>query len=137
MNHHSMYTLHLITQQVESIKIDLTDVNDNKATVLKTVKKIQENINKLRESYNREKSEEENSQQKYFDDVIFEFAPDNKFENGIHRHLKGMMLDMKDIKDWINAERRLMNKNDEFMHARITLIDYDADDIPDSEKIED
>ena len=137
MNHHSMYTLHLITQQVESIKIDLTDVNDNKATVLKTVKKIQENINKLRESYNREKSEEENSQQKYFDDVIFEFAPDNKFEDGIYRNLKGMMLDMKDIKNWINAERRLMNKNDEYLHARITLIDYDAEDMPDSEKIED
>ena len=132
-----MYTLHLITQQVESIKIDLTDKNDKTAEVLKTVKQIQKNINELRENYNSEKSRLENDQQHYFDEIIFEFSPDNKFENGIHRHLKGYMLDMKDINNWINAERRLMQKNDEFLHSRITLIDYDADDLPNSEKIED
>lgn len=132
-----MYTLHKITQQVESIKADLTDKNDKTAEILKTVQKIQKNINELRENYNAEKTTLENAQQHYFDEIIFEFSPDNQFEKGIHRHMRGYMLDMKDVINWITAERGIMDKNDEYLHARITLIDYDADDLPDSEKIED
>jgi hypothetical protein len=133
---HPLYTLHLITDQVESIKIDLTDKNDKTAEVLKTVKQIQKNINELRENYNSEKSKLENEQNHYFDKIIFEFAPDNEFEGGIHRVMKGIQLDMKDINNWISAERRIANKNEEYMHARITLIDYDGNDLPDSEKID-
>jgi len=134
---HPMYTLHLITQQVESIKIDLTDKNDKTAEVLKTVKQIQKNINELRENYNSEKSRLENDQQHYFDEIIFEFSEDNKFEKGVSRFMRGYMLDMVDIINFIKSERRVMDKNGEYCHSRITLIDYDADDFPDSEKIED
>lgn len=132
---HPMYTLHLITDQVESIKIDLTDKNDKTAEVLKTVKQIQKNINELRENYNSEKSKLENEQNHYFDEVIFEFAPDNKFEDGIYRRMRGIQVDMLDLSNWIHAERRIADKNDEFHHSRITLIDYDGNDLPDSEKI--
>jgi Mg2+ and Co2+ transporter CorA len=134
---HPLYTLHLITDQVESIKIDLTDKNDKTAEILKTIKQIQKNIIELRNNYNSEKNKLEHEQNSYFDEIIFEFAPDNKFEGGINRVMKGIQLDMKDLNNWISAERRLANKNDEYLHSRITLIDYDCEDIPDSEKIED
>jgi chromosome segregation ATPase len=132
-----MYTLHLITQQVESIKVDLTEKKDKTAEILKTIKQLQKNITELRDNYNSEKRKEENEQQKYFDEIIIEFAPDNSFSNGIHRHLKGISMDMKDIHNYVNTERRMANKNEEYMHARITLIDYDCEDLPDSMKLED
>jgi Mg2+ and Co2+ transporter CorA len=133
---HPLYTLHLITDQVESIKIDLTDKNDKTAEILKTIKQIQKNIIELRENYNSEKSKLENEQNHYFDEVIFEFAPDNKFEDGIYRRMRGIQVDMLDLSNWIHAERRIADKNDEFHHSRITLIDYDGNDLPDSEKID-
>lgn len=123
--------------RLNTIEKLLLSKNDNKADILVMLPEMKEVIKKIEKAFFEYQNAEEQKQQKYFDEVIFEFAPDNKFEDGIHRNLKGMMLDMKDIKNWINAERRLMNKNDEYLHARITLIDYDAEDMPDSEKIED
>lgn len=134
---HPMYNLHLINDLVESIKVDLLDVNDNKATVLKTVKIIQKNITELRNNYNAEKMKLEQEQQVYFDEVLFEFSEDNQFEKSITRQLRGYLLDMQDINNWVKSERRLQNKNDAYLHARILLTDYDCEDIPDSEKIED
>ena len=133
---HPMYTLHLITQQIDSIDIDLRSVEDEKAKVLETIKQIYKNIKELRENYNSEKSKLENEQNHYFDEVIFEFAPDNKFEDGIYRRMRGIQVDMLDLSNWIHAERRIADKNDEFHHSRITLIDYDGNDLPDSEKID-
>lgn len=134
---HPMYNLHVINDLVESIRIDLLDVNDNKSTILKTVKHIQKNITELRDNYNSEKMKLEQEQQLYFDEVLFEFSEDNQFEKSITRQLRGYLLDMQDIDNWIKAERRLQNKNDAYLHARIILTDYDCEDIPDSEKIED
>ena len=130
-----MYNLHLINDLVESIKIDLTDKKDKTAQVLKSIKEIQKNITELRNNYNSEKMKLEQEQQVYFDEVLFEFSEDNQFEKSITRKLKGYLLDMQDINNWIKAERRLQNKNDAYLHARILLTDYDCEDIPDSEKI--
>ena len=66
---HPMYTLHLITQQVESIKADLLDVNDKRAEIRSTVKDIQENIIKLREGYHSETMQKECEQIGYFENI--------------------------------------------------------------------
>ena len=60
----------------------------------------------------------------------FSLSTDNKFEDTIERKFDSYLLDMKDINNWIGAERRLQNKNDAFLHARIILIDYDGQDEP-------
>lgn len=136
MNHPVNY-LHAIGSRINLIKNLLLSVEDNKASVLAMLPEMSEAIEKATAAFFKYEKEKEEEHQKYFDEVIFEFAPDNEFEGGNHRHLKGYLLDMKDIKNWIDAERRMQNKNGEYLHSRITLIDFDVEDLPDSEKIED
>lgn len=134
---HCLYNLHLINNLVESIKIDLTDKKDKTAQVLKSIKEIQKNIIELRNNYNIEKENERDAQDGYFDNVLFEFSEDNQFEKSITRSLNGYLIDMVDIQSWIKAERRLSDKNGQYLHARVILTDYDSEDLPDNMKLED
>ena len=134
---HPLYNLYTIKNKIDSISTLLNEKKNKKAEILKIIDDIKKDSEDLRNNYNSEKNKLESEQQKYFDEIIFEFSPDNEFEGGIHRVMKGIQLDMKDINNWISAERRIANKNEEYMHARITLIDYDCEDLPDSMKLED
>ena len=134
---HPANYLSALNIKVNSIKNLLSSPNDNKTDVLAMLPEMSEAIEKATAAFFKYENLKNEEHQKYFDEVIFEFSPDSQFEGGIHRHLKGYLLDMKDIKNWVDGERRMQNKNDEYMHARITLIDYDCEDLPDSEKIED
>jgi hypothetical protein len=134
---HPLYNLYIIGNKIDSIS-SLLNAKRNKALeIKKVIEEIKKDIDELRDNYNKQNRENENEQQKYFDEVIFEFSPDNDFDGGINRVMKGIQMDMLDIKNWISAERRIANKNEEYMHARITLIDYDCEDLPDSMKSED
>lgn len=126
---HPSYNLHLINELVESIRADLTDVNDRKAQVLSTVKKIQKNIVSMRESFNQLENEKKWEQLGYFELVKIDFHIRNLDNEliGIHqREYKDFSLNMKMIKDIVNAERTLQNQNENLMSARITLEDIDA-----------
>ena len=134
---HPTNYLYGLSSRLNLIKNLLLNENDNKADILAMLPEMLEAIEKATTAFFKHEEQKNEEHQKYFDEVIFEFSTDNKFEDGIHRHLKGYLLDMKDIKNWVDAERRMQNKNDEYMHARITLIDFDAEDFPDTEKLED
>lgn len=126
---HLLYNLHLINELVESIRVDLTDVNDRKAQVLSTVKKIQKNIVSMRESFNQLENEKKWEQLGYFELVKIDFHIRNLDNEliGIHqREYKDFSLNMKMIKDIVNAERTLQNQNENLLSARITLEDIDA-----------
>jgi len=126
---HPLYNLHLINELVESIRADLTDVNDRKAQVLSTVKKIQKNIVSMRESFNQLENEKKWEQLGYFELVKIDFHIRNLDNEliGIHqREYKDFSLNMKMIKDIVNAERTLQNQNENLMSARITLEDIDV-----------
>lgn len=126
---HPLYQLHLINELVESIRVDLTDKNDKKAQVLSTVKKMQKNIVTMRESFNQLENEKKWEQLGYFELVKIDFHIRNLDNEliGIHqREYKDFSLNMKMIKDIVNAERILQNQNENLLSARITLEDIDA-----------
>lgn len=126
---HPLYDLHLINELMESIRVDLTDVNDNKSKVLSTVKKVQKNIVNLRENFNQLENEKKWEQLGYFEQVKIDFHIRNLDNEliGIHqREYKNFTVNMKMIKSIINAERALQNQNENLLSARITLEDIDA-----------
>jgi uncharacterized protein YdiU (UPF0061 family) len=133
---HPVVFLHRLTDSIQKINGLLLEKKNNKATILAMLPDMLEKINEASSGFFKHENAQNEEHQRYFDEVIFEFATDSEFEDGIHRHLKGYLMDMKDIKNWIDSERRLMNKNEEYLHARITLIDYDPEYTPDSEKLE-
>lgn len=126
---HPMYTLHLITDQIESIKVDLLDVNDNKSKVLRTIKEIQENIIKLRDDYHKEKGNEESQQLGYFENIKIEYSVKDLETDDVvalyDRQFKDSLISMKMLKNLIYAEREINNKNQQLLNARITILDID------------
>lgn len=127
---HPAHYIHKMQTFLEEMSELLKSKNDTKAELIRLVKELQKEIQPAFQSIYQKESEDEEKQQSYFDKVIFEFSTDNKFEDTIERNFEGYLLDMKDINNWIGAERRLQNKNDAFLHARIILIDYDGQDEP-------
>jgi hypothetical protein len=128
---HPMYTLHLITDQIESIKVDLLDVNDNKSKVLKTVKEIQENIIKLRDEYHKENTKKEWEQVGYFENVKIDYSVKD-VETGdvistFDRVYKDCSITMKMLKDIIYAERAIQNRCQQLLSAKVTILDLDED----------
>jgi hypothetical protein len=124
---HYIYKMQTVLEEMSEL---LKSKNDTKAELIRLVKETQKEIQPAFQSIYQKESEDEEKQQSFFDKVIFEFSTDNKFEDTIERKFDSYILDMKDINNWIGAERRLQNKNDEFLHARIILIDYDGQDEP-------
>jgi hypothetical protein len=126
---HPMYTLHLITQQVESIKADLLDVNDNKSKVLKTVEEIQGNITKLQEDYCKEQIKKEWDQVGYFENIKIEYSVKDLDTDDViaqyDRQFKDCMISIKMLKSLVYAERAIQNKNELLLNARITILDLD------------
>jgi hypothetical protein len=127
---HPAHYIHKMNNALEEMADLLKSKNDTKAELIRLVKETQKEIQPAFNSIYQKESADEEKQQSYFDKVIFEFSTDNKFENTIERKFEGYLLDMKDINNWIGAERRLQNKNDACLHARIILIDYDGQDEP-------
>lgn len=127
---HPAHYIHKMQNALEEMAELLKSKNDTKAELIRIVKETQKEMQPAFQSIYQKESEDEEKQQSYFDKVIFEFSTDNKFEDTIERNFEGYLLDMKDINNWIGAERRLQNKNDAFLHARIILIDYDGQDEP-------
>ena len=127
---HPAHYIHKMRNALEEMAELLKSKNDTKAELIKLVKETQKEIEPAFQSIYEKESEDEEKQQSFFDKVIFEFSTDNKFEDTIERKFDSYLLDMKDINNWIGAERRLQNKNDAFLHARIILIDYDGQDEP-------
>jgi hypothetical protein len=127
---HPAHYIHKMRNALEEMAELLKSKNDTKAELIKLVKETHKEIEPAFNSIYQKASEDEEKQQSYFDKVIFEFSTDNKFENTIERKFEGYLLDMKDINNWIGAERRLQNKKDACLHARIILIDYDGQDEP-------
>jgi hypothetical protein len=127
---HPAHYIHKMRNALEEMADLLKSKNDTKAELIRLVKETQKEIQPAFNSIYQKESADEEKQQSYFDKVIFEFSTDNKFENTIERKFDGYLLDMKDINNWIGAERRLQNKNDTCLHARIILIDYDGQDEP-------
>jgi|LakMenE01Jun11ns_1017448.scaffolds.fasta_scaffold9449537_2 hypothetical protein len=127
---HPAHYIHKMQTVLEEMSELLKSKNDTKAELIRLVKETQKEIQPAFQSIYQKESEDEEKQQSFFDKVIFEFSTDNKFEDTIERKFDSYLLDMKDINNLIGAERRLQNKNDEFLHARIILIDYDGQDEP-------
>ena len=126
---HPMYTLHLITQQVESIKADLLDVNDKRAEIRSTVKEIQENIIKLREDYHKETRQKEWEQIGYFENVRIDYSIKDLETDDVvalyDRVYKDCSISMKMLKNIIYAERAIQNQNEFLLSAKITILDLD------------
>ena len=126
---HPMYTLHLITQQVESIKADLLDVNDKRAEIRKTVNDIQENIVKLREDYHKETMQKECEQIGYFENVKIDYSVKDLETDDVidlySREFKHSTISMKMLKNLINAERVIQNQNEHLLSVKITILDLD------------
>lgn len=127
---HPAHYIHKMQNALEEMADLLKSKNDTKAELIRLVKETQKEMQPAFQSIYEKESEDEEKQQSFFDKVIFEFSTDNKFEDTIERKFDSYLLDMKDINNWIGAERRLQNKNDAFLHARIILIDYDGQDEP-------
>lgn len=127
---HPAHYIHKMNNALEEMADLLKSKNDTKAELIRLVKETQKEMQPAFQSIYQKESEDEEKQQSFFDKVIFEFSTDNKFEDTIERKFDSYLLDMKDINNWIGAERRLQNKNDAFLHARIILIDYDGQDEP-------
>jgi hypothetical protein len=128
---HPMYTLHLITDQIESIKVDLLDVNDNKSKVLKTVKEIQENIIKLRDEYHKENTKKEWEQVGYFENVKIDYSVKD-VETGdvistFDRVYKDCSITMKMLKYIIYAYRAIHKRCQQLLSAKVTILDLDED----------
>jgi len=126
---HPMYTLHLITQQVESIKADLLDVNDKRAEIRSTVKDIQENIIKLRENYHSETMQKECEQIGYFENIKIDYSVKDLETDDVidlySREFKHSTISMKMLKNLIYAERAIQNQNEHLLSVKITILDLD------------
>jgi len=126
---HPMYTLHLITQQVESIKADLLDVNDKRAEIRKTVNDIQENIIKLRENYHSETMQKECEQIGYFENIKIDYSVKDLETDDVidlySREFKHSTISMKMLKNLIYAERAIQNQNEHLLSVKITILDLD------------
>jgi len=126
---HPMYTLHLITQQVESIKADLLDVNDKRAEIRKTVNDIQENIIKLRENYHSETMQKECEQIGYFENIKIDYSVKDLETDDVidlySREFKNSTISMKMLKNLIYAERAIQNQNEHLLSVKITILDLD------------
>lgn len=66
-------------------------------------------------------------QQMFCDVLNIEFADNPEFNNSYTRKFDGMVADMESIKCLVFIERQLRNMNDEFLFARVTIIDTDPE----------
>lgn len=125
---HPIYDMHQIEQQI--IKIDelLHDLNDNKASIIKAIKKIKKDIADQKENFNKYETKNKWDQTAYFETVKIEFTLCDLDDNLIGKHerkYEDYSLNMKMLKDIIYSERAMHNHNEFLLSAKITLLDLD------------
>ena len=122
---HPYWYFHNVEQNINEAFDLLHDVNDNKASVIKILSELKELIKKQREDFNEFETKNKWEQITYFDNVVIEFAirdSDNEIVELFERKYQDILLNMKMIKDIINAEQAIQNQNEFMVNAKVTMI---------------
>lgn len=122
---HPYWYFHNVEQNINEAFDLLHDVNDNKASVIKILSELKELVKNQRKDFDEFESKHKWEQITYFDDVIIEFSirdSDDDVKGLFKREYKDILLNMKMIKDIIDAEQAIQNQNENMVNAKVTMI---------------
>jgi hypothetical protein len=128
MTIHPAHSAHKLAANLAAIQLLLTDSkNDEKAAVIKMIKKAQDTLERLREQMNARERQREIDQQMFCDKLTFEFSTNADFSESYTRSYSGMVTDCETIKSIVYSERQLQNMSDEHLFARVTILNTDPE----------
>lgn len=128
MTIHPAHSAHKLAANLAAVQILLTESkNDEKAAVIKMIKKAQDTLQQLREQMNEQERKRQFDQQMYCDKLTFEFSVNADFSESYIRNYSDMITDGETIKSIIQGERQLQNMSDEHLFARVTITDNDPE----------
>jgi hypothetical protein len=128
MTIHPAHSAHKLAANLAAVQILLTESkNDEKAAVIKMIKKAQDTLQQLREQMNEQERKRQFEQQMFCDKLSFEFSVNADFSESYVRDYQDMVIDGETIKNIISNERKLQNMNDEYLFSRVTITDIDPE----------
>jgi alpha-acetolactate decarboxylase len=128
MTIHPAHSAHKLAANLAAIQVLLTESkNDEKAAVIKMIKKAQDTLTQLREQMNEQERKRQFEQQMFCDKLTFEFSVTADFSESYTRNYSDMVTDCETIKSIVFAERQLQNMSDEHLFARVTITDTDPE----------
>jgi hypothetical protein len=128
MTIHPAHSAHKLAANLAAIQVLLTDSkNDEKAAVIKMIKKAQDTLKQLREQMNERGRQKQLDQQMFCDGLTFEFSINADFSEAYTRVYMGMVTDCETIKSIIYSERQLQNMSDAYLFARVTIENIDPE----------
>jgi hypothetical protein len=129
-DHISFFT---VSKSIEEIKKEIEKIEKRKGLKLqslsRSIVKLGNEIKQLEQVKNRERNSESNRQQMFVDQLKIEFSTNRDFSDSYCRTYEEAVIETKTIKALIYAEREIQNAGFEELHARVTIIDNDPENM--------
>lgn len=127
MTHPQLTASHLETDIVAMRSLLTESLNDEKAALIKIVKRAEQAIKDLRNEMTIHENKLNYEQEFFCDQLTFEFSVNADFSGAYIRTYENACFDSEILKSIVNNERKLQNMGDQLLFARVTIIDNDPE----------